>query len=62
LIYHNVICYSCKDEYGIIGIRYQCILCDNFNICEACEAKVDHPHSLLQVKKADKFMKKEQII
>jgi hypothetical protein len=36
---HNVICSKCKDEFGILGIRYQCILCKHYNLCSNCEAK-----------------------
>ena len=36
LVVHESICSNCKDDFGIIGVRYQCVLCDNFNLCSAC--------------------------
>jgi hypothetical protein len=57
-----VICHECKDEYGIIGVRYQCLYCENYNICEKCEAIIDHAHSLVKVKDPKKVIKKEDLI
>ena len=28
----------------IVGIRYKCMECDNFNVCENCEENHNHPH------------------
>lgn len=62
LVYHGVICSECRDEYGIIGVRYQCLFCEGFNLCEKCEGRIDHAHSLVKVKVPAKVIKKEDII
>lgn len=62
LVYHGVICSECRDEYGIIGVRYQCVFCEGFNLCEKCEGRLDHAHSLVKVKVPSKMIKKEAII
>lgn len=36
---HDIKCDNCQREF-IIGIRYKCLICDEFNICEDCE-KID---------------------
>lgn len=36
--------------YPIIGHRYKCIICHNFDFCEACEGKGDHPHAFLKIR------------
>ena len=59
---HSAICSKCRDEFGIIGIRYQCILCDHFNLCSTCEKIVDHEHSLLKVKRPERAIKKDDLI
>ncbi len=35
---------------NIRGARYKCAVCQDFDMCETCEAKVDHPHALLKIK------------
>jgi len=62
LLVHSVICSKCKDDFGILGIRYQCILCDNFDLCSTCEQEVEHEHPLLKVKKPVQAITKDQII
>jgi hypothetical protein len=59
---HNIICSNCKDEFGILGIRYQCIICSHFNLCSGCEETVDHEHSLLKVKAAKKSISRDMLI
>lgn len=36
--------------YPLIGIRYKCAICENFDLCEKCESKGDHPHPLLKIR------------
>ena len=42
---HNISCSECEND--IIGIRYQCSVCEDFNLCnnceEACWFKHEHP-------------------
>lgn len=46
---HNVKCNGCGVE-NIMGVRYQCSECQNFNFCEGCEAVEEHPHVFLKMK------------
>ena len=47
----NVTCDGCQ-AYPITGIRYKCIICNNFDFCEKCEASVEHHHNFIKMKKA----------
>ena len=38
---HPANCDICKTR-GIVGIRYKCIICDDFDVCESCEGKGFH--------------------
>ena len=33
----------------IVGVRYKCTVCPNFDLCETCESQGQHPHPLLKV-------------
>lgn len=35
---------------GIVGIRYKCAVCSNYDLCSKCEASSDHPHPFLKIK------------
>ena len=36
----------------ILGVRYKCSVCKNFDFCEKCEDSKDHPHAFLKIKRA----------
>jgi hypothetical protein len=40
-----------------VGHRYKCVICHNFDFCEACEAKGDHPHAFLKIRTPDQAPK-----
>lgn len=51
LIFHEgVICNACN--FPVVGIRFKCLICPNFDLCELCEAIVSHPidHPLLKAR------------
>jgi len=47
---HKLCCKKCA--YPIIGTRYFCTACDNYNLCEACESVSTHPHNFLKIRYA----------
>ena len=51
IIHYRVQCDGCK-QYPIVGCRYKCTVCDNFDYCENCEKKfsAQHGHPLLKIK------------
>jgi len=48
---HNISCDGCGSK-KIEGNRYLCLQCDEYNLCESCEKKVEHykHHLFLKVK------------
>ncbi len=57
LIIHNGIhCDMCKKQ-NIQGIRYKCVFCNDFDLCEECEAKDMHnfDHSFIKIKNTEHF-------
>ena len=51
-IHHGYICDGCQME-PIIGNRYKCTICDDFDYCDACEEKFrdQHKHPFLKIYK-----------
>ena len=49
---HEATCNKCQ-SYPILGIRYKCSVCRNYDLCPSCESKTDHPHPFIQLKRAD---------
>jgi hypothetical protein len=49
-IHYNVRCDDCQVQ-PITGPRYQCTVCRNYDLCEVCESKNEHPadHPLLKL-------------
>ena len=49
-IHYNVTCDGCG-KYPIIGIRYKCGVCPNFDYCEDCEKKeaMKHGHPMVRL-------------
>ena len=46
----NVACDGCGCN-PIVGFRYKCSVCKDFDFCSACEEKLEHPHPFLKIKK-----------
>jgi hypothetical protein len=49
VVHFNVICDNCQQE-NITGVRYRCTECPDFDLCEKCEATVEHPHCFYKMK------------
>ena len=51
LIHHGIKCDICQ-KVPIIGIRYKCLQCKSYNLCEDCEKKegMNHGHLLLKLR------------
>jgi hypothetical protein len=45
---HEGICNCCQHQ--IVGVRYKCPVCLEFNLCEVCEPRIDHEHAMLKIK------------
>ena len=54
-VHEGIRCNNCG-MFPIVGIRYKCLECDNFNCCEKCEQGQNHPHLFYKIKK-DKALK-----
>ena len=50
-VHHGVVCDICNTT-PIVGIRYKCLQCHDFDLCAKCEASGEHPasHQLLKMK------------
>ena len=45
----NVRCDGCN-KFPIIGNRYKCSICQDFDFCEECEEKNQHPHAFIKIR------------
>lgn len=50
IVHMNVVCDGCR-AHPIIGRRFKCMICPNYDLCESCEAKDDHEHPMLRLSK-----------
>lgn len=46
-IHHNISCNNCK-TVPIVGYRYKCLECSDYNLCEQCEKTIEHEHNLIK--------------
>jgi len=51
MVHDNIMCDHCKCN-PIVGIRFKCTICNDFDLCSDCEAKEVHPtgHPLMKIK------------
>ncbi|KAI8867489.1 hypothetical protein GQ42DRAFT_126666, partial [Ramicandelaber brevisporus] len=47
-VHSNVLCDVCDHE--IVGVRYKCFECPDFDMCAECEGKLKHPESHILAK------------
>jgi len=52
-------CDSCNKN--IVGLRFMCIHCASYNLCEECEYKVDHKHVFKVMGDQEREKEKEQV-
>ena len=47
--HEGIYCNQCKEN--VVGIRYKCLVCNDFNFCERCEEKFneEHGHPMLKI-------------
>jgi outer membrane biosynthesis protein TonB len=50
-VHQNIICDGCE-QTPIVGARFKCTVCPDYDLCSACESKNIHPssHALLKLK------------
>ncbi|CAG9570204.1 unnamed protein product [Danaus chrysippus] len=58
--HEGIVCDSCNDQ--IIGFRYKCVSCENYDLCPKCEALETHPHHyMLRIPRPIKFKQAENL-
>lgn len=51
----NVICDQCENE--IVGYRYKCLQCRDYDLCMHCEAKLSHrEHAMIRIPDSSDFV------
>jgi len=53
-IHRHVRCDGCNVD-PIVGIRYKCYACHNFDYCEKCEATQEHDHPFIKFKQPQSY-------
>lgn len=49
VVHAHITCDECGTS-PIVGIRYKCVVCPDFDVCQKCEAKSTHAHPFLKIK------------
>lgn len=44
----GITCDGCK-KYNFVGKRYKCLVCDDYDLCEACEGTNEHQHPMIRM-------------
>ena len=52
-VHEGVKCQKCN-QYPIIGYRYKCSVCNNYNLCQNCEENSEHEHDFIKIRKVNK--------
>merc|ERR1719483_33253 len=47
-VHRNVTCDICLQE-GIVGTRYKCTVCSNYDLCSTCEPQHDRSHPMIKI-------------
>jgi len=56
VVHECVRCDGCQKK-PIVGVRYKCAICHDFDFCEECEAKNIHPHPFLKIRRPEQAPK-----
>ena len=46
-VHKNISCNECKKN-PIVGVRYKCLECFDYNLCDECEKIINHEHNFLK--------------
>ena len=57
--HYGIKCQNCQKE-PIIGYRYKCSQCSNYNLCQDCEDENSHPHNFIKMRNAEQDINKIQ--
>lgn len=49
VVHEHVSCDGCGVS-PIVGFRYKCIVCHNFDFCDRCEGEGKHPHAFIKIR------------
>jgi len=49
VVHNHVTCDGCGVS-PIVGFRYKCIICHNFDFCDKCESEGKHPHAFIKIR------------
>lgn len=52
VVHERVACDGCN-AYPIVGTRYKCSICKNFDFCAKCEEFTDHHHAFIKISKPE---------
>ncbi|CAH2060874.1 unnamed protein product, partial [Iphiclides podalirius] len=60
-VHNDIICDNCGNP--IMGFRYKCVNCEDFDLCQKCEMQEAHPdHYMLRIPKPLKFKLADNLI
>lgn len=51
-VHDQITCDGCGTK-PILGIRYKCSVCEDFDYCDKCEAQKPHNHPFLKIRKPE---------
>jgi hypothetical protein len=55
IVHTGVMCKGCGKTH-IVGVRYKCVVCTDYDLCEQCEAHgIHHEHVFVKIKDTRKF-------
>jgi len=51
-VHQTIECDGCG-MHPLVGTRYKCSVCRNFDFCSRCEEIMEHPHAFLKINKPE---------